>query len=95
MTYKSFCIPIPSSFQGKSIIKAQLLSHLDLGLFSPVDLQLQFYDRSQIKYVPITTVFIFVLQEFDKEVKSFVFVLEGSSQTNKIQLPKENKQIRK
>ncbi|KAM9593187.1 protein CFAP20DC isoform 8-T9 [Trichechus inunguis] len=32
-------------------------------------------------------------QEFDKEVKSFVFVLEGSSQTNKIQLPKENKQI--
>uniref|UniRef100_A0A9L0IQK1 CFAP20 domain containing n=1 Tax=Equus asinus TaxID=9793 RepID=A0A9L0IQK1_EQUAS len=33
-------------------------------------------------------------QEFDKEVKSFVFVLEGSSQTNKIQLPKENKQIR-
>ncbi|CAK7293299.1 Protein CFAP20DC [Vulpes lagopus] len=32
-------------------------------------------------------------QEFDKEVKSFVFVLEGSSQTNKIQLPRENKQI--
>ncbi|EHB02576.1 hypothetical protein GW7_13784 [Heterocephalus glaber] len=32
-------------------------------------------------------------KEFDKEVKSFVFVLEGSSQTNKIQLPKENKQI--
>ncbi|XP_049719515.1 protein CFAP20DC isoform X5 [Elephas maximus indicus] len=34
-----------------------------------------------------------IWKEFDKEVKSFVFVLEGSSQTNKIQLPKENKQI--
>ncbi|XP_074861462.1 protein CFAP20DC isoform X3 [Carettochelys insculpta] len=31
-------------------------------------------------------------QEFDKEVKGFVFVLEGSSQTNKIQLPKETRQ---
>ncbi|XP_069499853.1 protein CFAP20DC [Ambystoma mexicanum] len=29
---------------------------------------------------------------FDKEVKTFVFVLEGSSQTNKMQLPKDNKQ---
>lgn len=95
MTQWGFYIPIPSSFQGKSIIKTWLLSYLNPGLFSPVGLQLQFYDRSQIKYAPITTVFIFVLQEFDKEVKSFVFVLEGSSQTNKIQLPKENKQIRK
>ncbi|XP_010588007.1 protein CFAP20DC isoform X2 [Loxodonta africana] len=34
-----------------------------------------------------------IWKEFDKEVRSFVFVLEGSSQTNKIQLPKENKQI--
>ncbi|XP_012576115.1 PREDICTED: uncharacterized protein C3orf67 homolog isoform X4 [Condylura cristata] len=34
-----------------------------------------------------------IWKEFDKEVKSFVFVLEGSSQTNKIQLPKENKQF--
>ncbi|XP_055985462.1 protein CFAP20DC isoform X3 [Sorex fumeus] len=34
-----------------------------------------------------------IWKEFDKEVKSFVFVLEGSSQTNKIQLPKETKQI--
>ncbi|XP_073900183.1 protein CFAP20DC isoform X4 [Castor canadensis] len=34
-----------------------------------------------------------IWKEFDKEVKSFVFVLEGSSQTNKIQLPKEHKQI--
>ena len=34
-----------------------------------------------------------IWKEYDKEVKSFVFVLEGSSQTNKIQLPKENKQI--
>ncbi|XP_053075126.1 protein CFAP20DC isoform X8 [Acinonyx jubatus] len=34
-----------------------------------------------------------IWKEFDKEAKSFVFVLEGSSQTNKIQLPKENKQI--
>ncbi|XP_066207262.1 protein CFAP20DC isoform X6 [Saccopteryx leptura] len=34
-----------------------------------------------------------IWKEFDREVKSFVFVLEGSSQTNKIQLPKENKQI--
>ncbi|XP_048343274.1 protein CFAP20DC [Sphaerodactylus townsendi] len=31
-------------------------------------------------------------KEFDKEVKGFVFVLEGSSQTNKMQLPKEIKQ---
>nr|XP_056720447.1 protein CFAP20DC [Euleptes europaea] len=31
-------------------------------------------------------------KEFDKEVKGFVFVLEGSSQTNKMQLPKEMKQ---
>lgn len=38
--------------------------------------------------------FSFCPQEFDKEVKSFVFILEGSSQTNRIQLPKENKQIR-
>ncbi|XP_018424654.1 PREDICTED: uncharacterized protein C3orf67 homolog [Nanorana parkeri] len=30
---------------------------------------------------------------FDKEVKSFVFVLEGSSQTIKMQLPKESKQM--
>ncbi|XP_058418078.1 protein CFAP20DC isoform X2 [Diceros bicornis minor] len=34
-----------------------------------------------------------IWKEFDKEVKSFVFVLEGSSQTNKIQLPKDSKQI--
>ncbi|XP_006892254.1 PREDICTED: uncharacterized protein C3orf67 homolog [Elephantulus edwardii] len=34
-----------------------------------------------------------IWKEFDKEVRSFVFVLEGSSQTNKIQLPKESKQI--
>ncbi|XP_044308040.1 protein CFAP20DC isoform X4 [Varanus komodoensis] len=31
-------------------------------------------------------------KEFDKEVKGFVFVLEGSSQTNKMQLPKETRQ---
>ncbi|XP_036055783.1 protein CFAP20DC isoform X3 [Onychomys torridus] len=34
-----------------------------------------------------------IWKEFDKEVKSFVFILEGSSQTNRIQLPKENKQM--
>ncbi|MEE6501860.1 hypothetical protein FKM82_004340 [Ascaphus truei] len=34
-----------------------------------------------------------IWKDFDKEVKSFVFVLEGSSQTNKMQLPKENKQM--
>uniref|UniRef100_A0A8C5QEA4 CFA20 domain-containing protein n=1 Tax=Leptobrachium leishanense TaxID=445787 RepID=A0A8C5QEA4_9ANUR len=34
-----------------------------------------------------------IFKDFDKEVKSFVFVLEGSSQTNKMQLPKENKQM--
>ncbi|XP_072797691.1 protein CFAP20DC isoform X6 [Vicugna pacos] len=34
-----------------------------------------------------------IWKEFDKEVKSFVFILEGSSLTSKIQLPKENKQI--
>ncbi|XP_043406702.1 protein CFAP20DC isoform X13 [Chelonia mydas] len=33
-----------------------------------------------------------IWKEFDKEVKGFVFVLEGSSQTNKIQLPKETRQ---
>uniref|UniRef100_A0A803TUJ0 CFAP20 domain containing n=1 Tax=Anolis carolinensis TaxID=28377 RepID=A0A803TUJ0_ANOCA len=31
-------------------------------------------------------------KEFDKEVKGFVFALEGSSQTNKMQLPKETRQ---
>uniref|UniRef100_A0A8C6VJG1 CFA20 domain-containing protein n=1 Tax=Naja naja TaxID=35670 RepID=A0A8C6VJG1_NAJNA len=31
-------------------------------------------------------------KEYDKEVKGFVFVLEGSGQTNKMQLPKETKQ---
>ncbi|XP_066473445.1 protein CFAP20DC [Tiliqua scincoides] len=31
-------------------------------------------------------------KEFDREVKGFVFVLEGSSQTNKMQLPKETRQ---
>ncbi|XP_039182647.1 protein CFAP20DC isoform X2 [Crotalus tigris] len=31
-------------------------------------------------------------QEYDKEVKGFVIVLEGSGQTNKMQLPKETKQ---
>ncbi|KAE8612646.1 hypothetical protein XENTR_v10012927 [Xenopus tropicalis] len=32
-----------------------------------------------------------IWKDFDKEVKSFVFVLEGSSQTNKMQLPKESR----
>lgn len=31
-------------------------------------------------------------KEFDREVKGFVFVLEGSSQTNKMQLPKGTRQ---
>ncbi|XP_009904262.2 protein CFAP20DC [Dryobates pubescens] len=30
-----------------------------------------------------------IRKEYDKEIKSFVFVLEGSSQVNKMQLPKE------
>ncbi|XP_066452710.1 protein CFAP20DC isoform X2 [Eleutherodactylus coqui] len=34
-----------------------------------------------------------IWKDFDKEVKSFVFVLEGSSQTIKMQLPKENKHM--
>ncbi|XP_063796966.1 protein CFAP20DC isoform X2 [Pseudophryne corroboree] len=34
-----------------------------------------------------------IWKDFDKEVKSFVFVLEGSSQTIKMQLPKDNKQM--
>ncbi|XP_073448251.1 protein CFAP20DC [Aquarana catesbeiana] len=34
-----------------------------------------------------------IWKDFDKEVKSFVFVLEGSSQTIKMQLPKESKQM--
>nr|XP_014344971.1 PREDICTED: uncharacterized protein C3orf67 homolog [Latimeria chalumnae] len=33
-----------------------------------------------------------IWKDFDKEVKSFVYVLEGSSQTNKMQLPKDSKQ---
>ncbi|XP_030062306.1 protein CFAP20DC [Microcaecilia unicolor] len=33
-----------------------------------------------------------IWKDFDKEVKSFVFILEGSIQTNRMQLPKENKQ---
>ncbi|KAM6414071.1 protein CFAP20DC [Rhynochetos jubatus] len=33
-----------------------------------------------------------VRKEYDKEVKGFVFVLEGSSQINKMQLPKETRQ---
>ncbi|XP_019360392.1 PREDICTED: uncharacterized protein C3orf67 homolog isoform X1 [Gavialis gangeticus] len=33
-----------------------------------------------------------IWKEFDKEVKGFIFVLEGSSQTNKMQLPKEVRQ---
>nr|XP_015202576.1 PREDICTED: uncharacterized protein C3orf67 homolog isoform X3 [Lepisosteus oculatus] len=32
-----------------------------------------------------------IWKEFDKEVKSFVYVLEGSSQTNKMQMPKDSK----
>ncbi|KAM4722786.1 protein CFAP20DC [Rhinophrynus dorsalis] len=34
-----------------------------------------------------------IWKDFDKEVKSFVFILEGSSQTIKMQLPKESKQM--
>ncbi|KFV81792.1 Uncharacterized protein C3orf67, partial [Struthio camelus australis] len=33
-----------------------------------------------------------IWKEYDKEVKGFVFVLEGSSQINKMQLPKEARQ---
>ncbi|KAF1401693.1 hypothetical protein FQV22_0014586, partial [Spheniscus magellanicus] len=33
-----------------------------------------------------------IRKEYDKEVKGFVFVLEGSSQINKMQLPKETRQ---
>jgi len=32
---------------------------------------------------------------FDKEVKGFVYSLEGSSQTHKMQLPKDSKMARK
>ncbi|KAK6473959.1 hypothetical protein HHUSO_G26085 [Huso huso] len=32
-----------------------------------------------------------ICKDFDKEVKSFVYVLEGSSQTNRMQLPKDSK----
>ncbi|XP_038627630.1 protein CFAP20DC [Tachyglossus aculeatus] len=34
-----------------------------------------------------------IWKEFDKDAKSFVFALEGSSQTIKMQLPKESKQV--
>ncbi|XP_065543496.1 protein CFAP20DC isoform X3 [Lathamus discolor] len=33
-----------------------------------------------------------IRKEYDKEVKGFVFVLEGNSQVNKMQLPKETRQ---
>ncbi|XP_050169125.1 protein CFAP20DC isoform X5 [Myiozetetes cayanensis] len=33
-----------------------------------------------------------IWKEYDKELKGFVFVLEGSSQVNKMQLPKETRQ---
>ncbi|XP_027496577.1 uncharacterized protein C3orf67 homolog isoform X3 [Corapipo altera] len=33
-----------------------------------------------------------IRKEYDKELKGFVFVLEGSSQVNKMQLPKETRQ---
>ncbi|GCB66323.1 hypothetical protein scyTo_0014980 [Scyliorhinus torazame] len=33
-----------------------------------------------------------VQKVFDKEVKSYVYILEGSSQRNKMQLPKDSKQ---
>uniref|UniRef100_A0A8C4V106 CFAP20 domain containing n=1 Tax=Falco tinnunculus TaxID=100819 RepID=A0A8C4V106_FALTI len=33
-----------------------------------------------------------IWKEYDKEVKGFVFILEGSSQINKMQLPKETRQ---
>ncbi|KAM6325381.1 protein CFAP20DC isoform 2-T3 [Podargus strigoides] len=33
-----------------------------------------------------------IQKEYDKEVKGFVFVIEGSSQINKMQLPKETRQ---
>ncbi|KAM4653730.1 protein CFAP20DC isoform 2-T4 [Amazona ochrocephala] len=33
-----------------------------------------------------------IWKEFDKEIKGFVFVLEGNSQVNKMQLPKETRQ---
>ncbi|EOA96113.1 Uncharacterized protein C3orf67-like protein, partial [Anas platyrhynchos] len=33
-----------------------------------------------------------IWKEYDKEIKGFVFVLEGSSQINRMQLPKETKQ---
>ncbi|XP_066554017.1 protein CFAP20DC [Amia ocellicauda] len=32
-----------------------------------------------------------IWKDFDKEVKSFVYVLEGSGQTSKMQIPKDNK----
>ncbi|KAG8429347.1 hypothetical protein GDO86_020433, partial [Hymenochirus boettgeri] len=32
-----------------------------------------------------------IWKDFDKEVKSFVFILEGNSQTIKMQLPKDSR----
>lgn len=34
----------------------------------------------------------FILQTYEKEVKSYVFTLEGSSTTTKMHLPKDSKQ---
>lgn len=50
---------------------------------------------SCVSYFDDDALFVGFSQEYDKEVKGFVFVLEGSGQTNKMQLPKETKQTRK
>lgn len=49
------------------------------------------------KYLPWTLFLFFsrFLQEYDKEVKGFVYCLEGSSQTVKIQTPDSSKVSRK
>lgn len=48
------------------------------------------------KYLPWTMLLFFsFLQEYDKEVKGFVYCLEGSSQTVKMQTPDSSKVSRK
>lgn len=48
------------------------------------------------KYLPWTVFFFSLfLQEYDKEVKGFVYCLEGSSQTVKMQTPDSSKGSRK
>lgn len=50
---------------------------------------------SQCVEVTAVLFLAFFKQMFDKEIKGFVYSLEGSSQTHRMQLPKDGKTPRK